>query len=162
MTRLSWLLEANTVSCYTVHGAALIYCRNPGIHQLSSVLLWLQQWYPRNCIAALHSIALYCITFTISVIWNKWRKISNCEQRVTRGTSLSEFDLPKLKVYKVERSVSPSIFLIKQRGQPLCLDLFILREIDWKGSVQVWHQPKSSLYLPQNSINKFLLGFWNC
>ena len=42
------------------------------------------------------------------------------EQRVTRGIGLSEFDLPRLKVYKVERSISPSIFLIKQRGQPLC------------------------------------------
>ena len=56
---------------------------------------------------------------------------------MTQGTKALEVDLPKLKVYKVERSVSPSIFLIKQRGQPLCLDLFILREIDWKGSVQV-------------------------
>ena len=60
-----------------------------------------------------------------------------CEQRVTGVISLSEFELSKLKVYKVERSIYPSIFRIKQRVQPLCLDLFILREIDWKGRVQV-------------------------
>ena len=59
------------------------------------------------------------------------------EQRVTGVISLSEFELSKLKVYKVERSIYPSIFRIKQRVQPLCLDLFILREIDWKGRVQV-------------------------
>ena len=56
---------------------------------------------------------------------------------MTRGISLSEFDLPKLKVYEVERSIYPSIFRIKERDQPLCFDLFILREIDVKGRVQV-------------------------
>ena len=63
--------------------------------------------------------------------------LSTNEQRVTGVISLSEFELSKLKVYKVERSIYPSIFRIKQRVQPLCLDLFILREIDWKGRVQV-------------------------
>ena len=56
---------------------------------------------------------------------------------MTGVISLSEFELSKLKVYKVERLIYPSIFRIKQRVQPLCLDLFILREIDWKGRVQV-------------------------
>ena len=64
-------------------------------------------------------------------------KHEKLEQRVTGVISLSEFELSKLKVYKVERSIYPSIFRIKQRVQPLCLDLFILREIDWKGRVQV-------------------------
>ena len=72
--------------------------------------------------------------------WAGLQPLNNCrlyEQRVTGVISLSEFELSKLKVYKVERSIYPSIFRIKQRVQPLCLDLFILREIDWKGRVQV-------------------------
>ena len=69
--------------------------------------------------------------------WLALLKMDKIEQRVTGVISLSEFELSKLKVYKVERSIYPSIFRIKQRVQPLCLDLFILREIDWKGRVQV-------------------------
>ena len=36
------------------------------------------------------------------------------------SVELPEFNLFQLKIYRVERSISPSIFLIKQRGQPLC------------------------------------------
>ena len=61
------------------------------------------------------------------------------EQGTTRGTRLFEFDL------------------LKQGDQTLCFYLFFLREINWKGRVHVWHQPKSALYLPQNSNKKFLI-----
>ena len=79
-------------------------------------------------------------TLHCTALWRlgSWRPNNRkIEQRVTGVISLSEFELSKLKVYKVERSIYPSIFRIKQRVQPLCLDLFILREIDWKGRVQV-------------------------
>ena len=82
---------------------------------------------------------VFCLYFRSGtpITCELFKKTLQLEQRVTGVISLSEFELSKLKVYKVERSIYLSIFRIKQRDQPLYFDLFILREINWKGRVQV-------------------------
>ena len=45
-------------------------------------------------------------------------------------TKSNQTKLHKLKIFIVGSSISPSIFLFRQRDQPLCCVKFILREID--------------------------------